>query len=223
MIKTYTDRYGYSVEETDDFLLFKNEFGELELGKYKGNASVVSVPVGVNVISIDSFNGTPVEEILLPDSVQIINSRAFMNCNCLKTIHIPESVIRIHDHAFDGCKILQDITMPKHLDFLGQYAFRDTGLKTAIFPMGIKLIIGGPVYVSCPNLEVAVVVESEMKLNTGEFSKCEKLRDFYYDGPIDSLPPVLRLKIEMGKGITCHSIQTIEALYSIQNSEIKGH
>ena len=207
--KSYIDRFGYTVQETDDYVTFTNEFGLTEFRKYKGNDAIVTIPDGVNVISSDSFYRSKVEEVVLPDSVLAISHRAFQDCNCLKSITIPESIEAIDDYAFDGCISLQSINIPEHLERLQKYAFSNTGLKTAIFPRGIKDSPYGPVYKSCPNLEKAIIMESEMVFNTGEFSKCDKLKDIYYDGPVKNLPPLIKQKIEKKKSIVLHKCQEL--------------
>ena len=207
--KIYIDRYGYTVQETDDYVIFTNEFGLLEFRKYKGNDAIVTIPDGVNIISSDSFYGSTVEEVVLPESVMVISHRAFKDCSRLKMINIPESVEVINGHVFDGCINLQSINIPEHLECLQEYAFSNTGLKTTVFPRGIKNSLYGAVYKSCPNLERAIIMEPEMELNTGEFSKCDKLKDIYYDGQIKNLPPLIMHKIEKKKTIVLHKCQEL--------------
>ena len=207
IMKSYIDRFGYTVQETDDYVIFTNEFGLLEFRKYKGTDAIVTIPDGINVISSDSFYRGKVEEVVLPDSVLVINHRAFQDCSHLRLINIPESIEAIDDYAFDGCISLQIVNIPEHLKRLQKYAFSNTGLKTAIFPKGIKNSPYGPVYKSCPNLEKAIIMEPEMEFNTGEFSKCDKLKDIYYDGPVNNLPPLIRNKVEKKKTIVLHKCQ----------------
>ena len=208
-MKSYTDSSGYKVQETDDYVTFTNESGLIEFHEYKGNDAVVTIPDGVNIISSGSFFGSTVEEVLLPDSVFAISHRAFKDCSRLKSINIPESVEVITDHAFDGCINLQSIDMPEHLEILQECAFSNTGIKTAVFPIGIKNSLYGAVYKSCPNLEKAIIMEPEMELNTGEFSKCDKLKDIYYDGSIDNLPPLIKYKIEKKNTIVLHKCKEL--------------
>lgn len=44
-----------------------------------------------------------IKEIVIPDSVTFIDSRAFFNCTNLTTINIPESVVTIGEYAFYNC------------------------------------------------------------------------------------------------------------------------
>ena len=207
--KSYIDRFGYDVRETDEYVTITNEFGLIEFCKYKGNDTIVTIPDGVNVISSDTFYGSKIEEVVLPDSVFAINHRAFKDCRRLRLINIPESLEVINEYAFDGCISLQNINIPKYLECLQKYAFSNTGLKTAIIPRGIKNSSYGPVYKSCPNLEKVIIMEPEMVFNTGEFSKCDKLKDIYYDGPLDNLPPLIKYKIEKKKTIILHKCKEL--------------
>ena len=64
--------------------------------------------------------------LVIPSSVQIIGSRAFMNDQVLQKVTIPSSVTRIDSYAFASCTILKEVivnaTVPP---ILGQYAFAD--------------------------------------------------------------------------------------------------
>ena len=50
---------------------------------------------------------TPVQEVILPDGITAIDSRAFADCSELTLVHMPDSIESIADDAFDGC---EDVT-----------------------------------------------------------------------------------------------------------------
>lgn len=49
---------------------------------------------------------------IIPDCVEIIRDRAFLNCSALEYIEIPNSVKEIHTNAFAGCCDLKELILP---------------------------------------------------------------------------------------------------------------
>ena len=60
--------------------------------------------------------------ITIPNSVTIIQERAFQNCSSLKKIIIPNKV-SIEDYAFVNCSSLESITIPINVTNIGKGAF----------------------------------------------------------------------------------------------------
>ena len=51
-------------------------------------------------------------ELIVPDSVTILNDYAFYGCSNLVTITLPETLSQIGEHTFDDCESLQSIRVP---------------------------------------------------------------------------------------------------------------
>ncbi len=195
MKETYTDRFGYLVTIENGFETYVHERGINTLKSYRGKDVNVTVPEGIQIIFCDAFANSSVEKVVLPEGLLQLNARAFWNCKRLESIIIPESTVYIMDEVFYNCTSLTSVTLPKEFGGIGRNAFKGTGIETAMFPIGIKRTFG-PVYVECERLTTAIIMEPEMVLNTGEFSKCDKLDTVYYDGPISNLPPSVKSKIK---------------------------
>lgn len=58
-----------------------------------------------------------------------INTGLFNSCPNLKTVNLPDSIELINDKAFAGCKSLENFTCPEKLRYIGREAFRDSGIK----------------------------------------------------------------------------------------------
>lgn len=58
-----------------------------------------------------------------------INSGLFSSCPNLKTVILPNSIELINDRAFYGCKSLEIFTCPEKLRYMGREVFRDSGIK----------------------------------------------------------------------------------------------
>lgn len=53
-------------------------------------------------------------ELIVPDSVTILNDYAFYGCSNIVTITLPETLNQIGEHVFDDCESLQSIRVPKN-------------------------------------------------------------------------------------------------------------
>ncbi len=94
------------------------------LTSYSGSATEVVVPDGVTVIGSRAFSGkSSVKKITLPDSVVTISERAFLDCTALTEIVIPESVTSIGNYAFWNCSNLKTVTLPDSMVSSGEQIF----------------------------------------------------------------------------------------------------
>lgn len=111
-----TEEFEYLVYET-----------YVEIDEYIGNASEVMVPemlenLPVRVIGGFYFNKT-IKKVALPNTILVIDNRAFEDCFALEEINIPETVIRIGDCAFESCISLSSLTIPRNVAEIGDNAF----------------------------------------------------------------------------------------------------
>lgn len=96
------------------------------------------LPKGLKEIPPSCFKNTPLSEIEIPETVEIIGSSAF-ECETrnkengilhissgLSSVHIPDSVKIIGDKAFKGRERLKNIRIPKTIESIGEKAFDDT-------------------------------------------------------------------------------------------------
>jgi len=68
------------------------------------------IPNEVENISIWSFSGTTIKELDIPENVQNIEDRAFVNCKELKRITLPKGLKYVYYGTFNGCTALEDKT-----------------------------------------------------------------------------------------------------------------
>ena len=69
------------------------------------------------------FNGEIANDIVLPDGITNINSRAFQGCSSLTSVTIPNSVKNIGFCAFSDCSSLTSITIPNSATSIDSLAF----------------------------------------------------------------------------------------------------
>ena len=80
--------------------------------------------ISVSSIESNSFFGTPITEIILPESITIIPSRLFQSCSYLAKITILGDITEIGQSAFDNCGTLKSIIIPDTTATIGDYCFR---------------------------------------------------------------------------------------------------
>lgn len=76
---------------------------------YKTDEPIIKIPGGVRVIANKCFELSNIEEVILPEGLEYIGSKAFADCYNLKKINIPSSVIGIGGKAFDCDDKLKEI------------------------------------------------------------------------------------------------------------------
>lgn len=78
----------------------------------------------VRVISVADCDAS-VTEVVIPDIVCVIGSKAFQDCAELTSVMIPQSVTNIGSYAFSKCAALKSLTLPGNIDAIASGAFAD--------------------------------------------------------------------------------------------------
>ncbi len=84
--------------------------------KYVGTATNVTVPrtlqgYPVTKLGWESFADTPVVHVVLPDTVQTIDTFAFARCKSLISVSLPHELTILGEWVFSGCDILTYATV----------------------------------------------------------------------------------------------------------------
>lgn len=88
------------------------------------NTVAYTVPQGVEIIAHTAFYQCfALDSIQLPDTVRVIEARAFQEATALKKLEIREGVTSIGEDAFLHCAAMVNITLPSTLRSVGDYAF----------------------------------------------------------------------------------------------------
>ena len=77
-------------------------------------------------------------EILIPEGVEIIAEKAFMDNTNITSVVCPSSLREIENNAFIGCKNLSSVTLNDGLVNIGQEAFLDTNLELVEIPYTVE-------------------------------------------------------------------------------------
>ena len=111
-----------------DYTYDVRDDGTIEITKYNGSASNLNIPSTidgkqVSYIGSDSFRGNKyLNSVTIPDSVKVIQPRAFAECSNLSTLKFGKNVEKIYDYVFYQTNITE-ITLPEKLNYISGIAF----------------------------------------------------------------------------------------------------
>ncbi len=140
------------------------QFVDGAITKYIGNERVVDIPptIGgktVKSIGNNAFEKTSVSIVTIPDSVTSIGSKAFLDCNELRSVSMPSNISDIASYTFSNCRNLTEITIPYGTISIRNYAF-----------------------INCSTLESITIPDSVTGIGYSAFSSCSNIKNVYYSG-----------------------------------------
>ncbi len=114
---------GSSFESESSSVKFTVEDGVLTSVDFLKNETVVKIPKKISEIGRNVFQDkTFIREMVLPDSLKIINEEAFDGCKGLNKVVFPEGLQIIEERSFSGCA-LKKIIIPKSVKKIHYHAF----------------------------------------------------------------------------------------------------
>ena len=121
------------------------------------------------------YSCTNLTNIIIPDSVTIIDRGAFLGSESLKTITIPDKIKSIADDTFSNCRSLTSITIPENVTSIGKFAFSDcTNLTSITIPDSVTSI-GRGAFTRCTNLTSITIPNSVTSIGFGVIYACNSL------------------------------------------------
>ena len=152
---------------------------------------------GVEKIGDGAFMGTAIEELTVPASLKETGYETFswnwtmkkatFEEGCTKVfdtmfhgnenlteVILPGTITEIQDRAFARCHKLASINLPDGLTTIGEQAFLESSLTSAILPNSMKSV-GNEAFKSCSQLETVDIAYIE-HLGYNAFSECPKIR-----------------------------------------------
>ncbi len=175
-----------------DDLKAQNEFVILNNVLLEAPASeTLTVPDGVTRIAMRVVWSDEVRRVVLPDSVTVLEEKAFADCINLEEIVIPESVSEIGISAFAGTKWLADrcaenpcVTV-NHI-LVDCYAVEGE----LVIPDDVEII---PT-LACAKYEGitgVVIPETVKKIGAGAFMQCSSLKSISFPDHLAAIPPYI--------------------------------
>ncbi len=155
----------------------------------------VVIPDTVEVIGDDAFHDcAKLKKVTLPKSLKTIEGYAFADCTSLEEAKLPEGIEKIKDSAYRGCKALKEVYLPKTLTEIQDRAFYDTFALTKVtFEEGTTTIFGtNAIYEDIgvfanSGLEEVTIPDSVTKIEECAFAGCGALRTIKLSKNITSI------------------------------------
>ena len=99
------------------------------------------LPQGLGTIGPQAFARSGLEEIVIPDSVHLLQEGAFAKCEQLARVTLPELLVHhIAERLFFGCKALTQIHIPDIVTSIHSRAFMRTGLTAVVLPASVQFV-----------------------------------------------------------------------------------
>ena len=142
-----------------------------------------------------------IQKIAFPNSLEIIYTNAFLECENLVSVFLPENIKKIEDSSFSRCfrlkninfpsklqsigigaffmciSLKSDISLPNTLKNIGKYAFGHcNSIQNVIIPYNIKEIFTHTFY-ACKNLASLTIKNGLTTIGDNCFALCQNLSD----------------------------------------------
>ncbi len=112
---------------------------EVKITREEGDLTTLpSLLFGVDHADIANA-ATHLVKVVIPEGIERIEDKAFMNCTALAEVNIPDSVIVIRDCAFDHCANLTTINL-NNVQYLGVFSINYTGITELDIPASVSYI-----------------------------------------------------------------------------------
>lgn len=166
----------------EDYLYRTGKDGTLEILKYLGEESHVSIPESIDGAEVESVGygafseNEQIEEVTIPDTVTALQYGAFHSCSNLKTVTFAGNsrLQSIGVSAFEQCSSLQNIDLPDTVEQIKDNAFYWTALKAVNISDNITEV-GDFAFAQNSSLSEVTLGGGIEGIERGTFANCESL------------------------------------------------
>lgn len=147
------------------------------LKKCKDGSKFVNIPETVTIIDSEAFKECEtLEEVNFSEALEVIRDEAFRGCKGVKSLNIPVKVKTIGESSFRDCTGLKDVVILNDDIEIGERAFENCqGLQNVFLPQGLTEIYGG-VFNSCKSIKSLELPEKLTIIGESSFSDCINLK-----------------------------------------------
>ncbi len=139
------------------------------------NLNQIVIPDNIEIIKDNAFIGTNLESINLPESITTFEWKAFGGTK-LTSVVIPSKVKELPKYIFENCEKLQSIILPEGLTKIGDRALGGcSSLQSINLPQSLTDIESGAL--GRTGLKTITIPESVTIIPEGCFDYCEALQE----------------------------------------------
>lgn len=151
------------------------------------NVTDLAIPEGVEEIISYAFENTHIKNVKFPDSLYILDEKAFRSCRELQNVDFCSGLETIKGFAFQNCISLTHVKLPPQMKSIERYAFYDSGIKTVELNEGLLQIHEGA-FSGCKidELRLPDSLENIGTFNDAAGIKCIKSNHFIKDIPLSA-------------------------------------
>ena len=143
---------------------------------YTGHETKVNIPNCVHTIRQGAFDGTySIEQLIISDSVKVIEACAFASCTALKRVKLSASIHKIESGVFRWCHSLEYVEIPNSVTEIGPSAFEGCSSLAMIDLPDSVTEIGCSAFENCSSLTRVAIPAAICKIDDKAFYACEKL------------------------------------------------
>ena len=169
--------------------------------------------------------------VIIPNSVKIINEYAFKNNKNITDVSMPATVTNIGNYAFRECTSLKSVQCPENLTSMGILSFyKCTALENINFPESLTYI-GYNAFIDCSSLAIDLIIPSGItEIGDATFSGCSKIKSVEWSdnlkvigggafkgcNKITSVNLKNVVEIDHQAFMSCTSLSTIEGANSLE-------
>ena len=145
---------------------------------------------------VAGYEGSPVD-IVIPGTLTVgaddytvteIGSRAFRECQSLKSVTISNGITTIRDRAFSWCPNLTSVTIPDSVVTIEGYAFySSTSLSDIVIPNSVTTI-GVEAFSNCSGLKSINIPASVTNMAQSVFKLCTGLEEVVLSDGVTTIP-----------------------------------
>ena len=153
---------------------------------YCTNLKSVNFNEGLKSIGINAFEYSNLTSVVIPNSVEIIESDAFSCCHNLYNVKLPMGLVKINNDTFSYCQNLHSINIPYTVNYIGNRAFESCkNLSDLVIPKGVKYI-GDEAFYDCRKLSDIVIPSEIENIGSKSFYNCDAISNLVISGTSSS-------------------------------------
>ncbi|NLK92690.1 MAG: BspA family leucine-rich repeat surface protein, partial [Bacteroidales bacterium] len=127
------------------------------------------------------------QNVSLPESIEVIKERAFSQCNSLNSINLPHSLKIIENYAFEKCTSLKEVILPNSIEFLGRTVFGlCTSLEKITMPINITTL-PYEFFWHCESLQSVVLPKGIKKIDIAAFSSANSINSIVLSDSLEQI------------------------------------